>query len=73
MSNVARFVFVTLDIMRKNYLYWILNVEIHLDAMSLGNVIKGINKVFEHLICSYNNNIMKRDFTNILNLFNFLL
>jgi len=31
--NVANFGFVTLDIARKNSLYWILNVEIHLDAM----------------------------------------
>ena len=35
MSNVAKFEFVTLDTARKNYLYWILNVKIHLDAMGL--------------------------------------
>jgi len=29
-----------LDITRKNYLYWILNIEIHLDTMGLGDVIK---------------------------------
>ena len=33
--NVAKFGFVTLDITRKNSLYWILNVEIHLDAMDI--------------------------------------
>jgi len=27
---------VTLDITRKNSLYWILNVEIYLDAMDIG-------------------------------------
>jgi len=31
--NVAKFGFVTLDIARENSLYWILNFEIHLDAM----------------------------------------
>jgi len=38
---------VTLDITRKNYLYWILNVEIYLDAMDLGDTIKEINKASE--------------------------
>ena len=73
MSNLANFEFVAIDITRKNYLYWILNVEIYLDAMGLGNVIKEINKVSDQLICSYNNIIMRRDFTNILNLFDIFL
>jgi len=34
------FEFVTLDITRKNYLYSILNVEIHLYAMGLGIPLK---------------------------------
>ena len=34
--NIVKFGFVTLDITRKNSLYWILNVEIHLDAMDIG-------------------------------------
>jgi len=34
-QNVAKFGFVTLDITRKNSLYWILNVEIYLDAMDI--------------------------------------
>jgi len=36
--------------------------------MDVGDVIKEINKTFELLICSCNNNIVKKDFTNILNL-----
>jgi len=40
MSNLANFEFVTLDITRKNNLYWILNVEIHLDTMGLSDTIK---------------------------------
>jgi len=36
-QNVENFGFVTLDIItRKNSLYWILNVEIYLDAMDIG-------------------------------------
>jgi len=38
--NVEKFEFVTLDITRKNYLYWILDVEIHLDVMDLSDTIK---------------------------------
>ena len=41
--------------------------------MGLGDVIKEINKVSKHLICSSNNNIAKRDFTNVLNLFDVFL
>jgi len=44
--NVAKFKFVTLDITRKNYLYSILNFEIHLDAMDLGIPLK---KKIKHL------------------------
>jgi len=44
--NAARFGFVTLDITRKNFLYWILNVEIHLDAMDIGIPL---NKEIKHL------------------------
>jgi len=64
-SNLTNFEFVefvTLDITRKNYLYWILNVEIHLDAMNLDNTIKERNKAYEQLICSCENNIVKKRF-----------
>jgi len=44
--NVAKFGFVTLDIAKKNSLYWILNVEIHLDAMDIGIPL---NKEIKHL------------------------
>jgi len=69
MSNLANFEFVTLDNTRKNYLYWILNVEIHLDVMGLGDTIKERNKASKQLICFCDNNIVKKDFTNIMNLF----
>jgi len=45
-QNVAKFGFVTLDIARKNSLYWILNVEIHLDVMDIGIPL---NKEIKHL------------------------
>ena len=44
MSNLTKLKFVALDITGKNYLSWILNYEIHLDAMNLGAVIKEGNQ-----------------------------
>jgi len=43
---LPKFGFVTLDITRKNSLYWILNVEIYLDAMDIGIPL---NKEIKHL------------------------
>ena len=43
MSNITKLEFAALDILGKKYLSWILNAEIHLDAMNLGNTIKGGN------------------------------
>ena len=40
MSNITKLKFAALDISGKNYLSWILDAEIHLDAMNLGNTIK---------------------------------
>ena len=40
MSNLAKLEFVVLDILDKNYLSWVLDVEIHLDVKNLGNTIK---------------------------------
>ncbi|XP_021757134.1 uncharacterized protein LOC110722176 [Chenopodium quinoa] len=44
MSNLAKLEFVALDITRKNYLSWVLDAEIHLDAKGLGETIKEANK-----------------------------
>ena len=44
MSNITKLEFVALDISGKNYLSWILDVEIHFDAMNLGNTIKEGNQ-----------------------------
>jgi hypothetical protein len=46
MTNLAKLEFVTLDITGKNYLSWIFDAEIHLDAMGLGDTIKDDNEVF---------------------------
>ena len=43
MSNITKLEFAALEISGKNYLSWILDAEIHLDAMTLGNTIKGGN------------------------------
>ena len=40
MTNITKLEFATLDISGKNYLSWILDVEIHLDVMNIGNTIK---------------------------------
>ena len=37
MTNITKLKFVALDISGKNYLSWILDAEIHLDAINLGN------------------------------------
>ena len=44
MLNLIKLEFVALDISRKNYLSWILGVEIYLDAMNLGAMIKEGNQ-----------------------------
>ena len=40
MSNLTKFEFVVLDTLNKNYLSWVLDTEIHLDAINIGNTIK---------------------------------
>ena len=44
MSNLTKLKFVALDISGKNYLSWILDAEIHLDAMNFGVMIKEGNQ-----------------------------
>ena len=46
MLNITKLEFVALDILGKNYLYWILDVEIHLNPMNLGATIKERNQAF---------------------------
>ena len=44
MSNLTKLKFVALNISGKNYLSWILDVEIHLDVMNLEVTIKEGNQ-----------------------------
>ncbi|XP_059310678.1 uncharacterized protein LOC132062044 [Lycium ferocissimum] len=44
MANLTKLEFVALDISGKNYLSWVLDAEIHLDAMGLGDTIEEKNK-----------------------------
>ena len=44
MSNLTKLEFVKLDISSKNYLSWILDVEIHLTPMNIGEIIKEENE-----------------------------
>ena len=46
MTNLAKLEFVALDIIGKNYLSWILDAEIHLEANALGETIKDGNNAF---------------------------
>ena len=39
MSNISKLEFVALNLCGKNYLPWILDAEIHVDTMNLGNTI----------------------------------
>ena len=39
MSNLTKLEFVVFDILSKIYLFWVLDGEIHLEAMNLGNTI----------------------------------
>lgn len=40
LTNLTNFQFVALDISSKIYVLWILDIEIHLDVMSFGYIIK---------------------------------
>ena len=44
MSNLTKLEFVVLYSLGENYLSWVLDAEIHLDAMGLGDSIKEENK-----------------------------
>ena len=44
--NLTKLEFMTLDILGKNYLFWILDVGIHLDTMNLEVAIKEGNQAF---------------------------
>ncbi|KAL4600159.1 hypothetical protein ACB092_11G177900 [Castanea dentata] len=48
MSYLTKHEFVILDISSKNCLSWILDVEIYLEAMALGDTIKDVNKASSH-------------------------
>ncbi|KAI3764212.1 hypothetical protein L2E82_14216 [Cichorium intybus] len=47
MTNLSKLEFMALDISRKNYLSWIIDAEIHLDAMGIGNTIETVNALNE--------------------------
>ncbi|XP_060210801.1 uncharacterized protein LOC132637781 [Lycium barbarum] len=44
MSNLSKLEFVALDIIRNNYLSWVLDAKIHLEAKGLGDTIKQGNE-----------------------------
>ncbi|TXG72360.1 hypothetical protein EZV62_000946 [Acer yangbiense] len=48
MLNITKLEFVALDISGDNYLSWIFDAEIHLDAKNLGETIKEKNEASSH-------------------------
>ena len=48
MSYLTKLEFVTLDISSKNYLSWILDVDIYLGPMAFRDSIKDVNKASSH-------------------------
>ncbi|XP_070039392.1 uncharacterized protein [Nicotiana tomentosiformis] len=44
MTDIMKRKFIALEISGKNYMTWVLDAEIHLDAMGLGDAIKDKNK-----------------------------
>jgi len=44
MTDIMKRKFVALEISGKNYMTWVLDAEIHLDAMGLGDAIKDKTK-----------------------------
>lgn len=44
MANLAKLEFVALDVTRKNYLSWVQDAAIHVDANLLGETIKEESK-----------------------------
>ena len=48
MSNITKLEFVVVGITRKNYLSWILDAKIHLDAINLGATVKERNQASLH-------------------------
>ena len=47
MLNLIKLKFVALEILGKNYLSKILDAEIHLEVMNLGNTLKDGNQAFQ--------------------------
>ncbi|XP_070047013.1 uncharacterized protein [Nicotiana tomentosiformis] len=48
MTDIMKRKFVALEISGKNYMTWVLDAKIHLDAMGLGDAIKDKNKASTH-------------------------
>ena len=44
MSNLTNLNFVALDISGRKYIFWILNAEVHMTSMNLGETIEEGNK-----------------------------
>ena len=45
MSNFAKLEFIPLDITGRNYMSWVIDIEMHLESMGLTETIKEINSM----------------------------
>ena len=43
MSNFEKLEFISLDITERNYMPWVIDIEMHLKSMSLTEIIKEMN------------------------------
>ena len=59
MSNLTKFKFVVLDILGKNFLSWILDTKIHLEAMNLDEIY--VDVVNPKYIIMDGNRVSKKD------------
>ena len=59
MSNLTNLKFVALDILGKNFLSWILDTKIHLEAMNLDEIY--VNVINPEYIIMDGNRVYKKD------------
>ncbi|KAK4732119.1 hypothetical protein R3W88_025107 [Solanum pinnatisectum] len=72
MANLTKLEFVALHSSGKNYLSWVLDAEIHLDAMGLGDTIKTENKASKQdcaktmiFLCHHIDEILKIEYLTV--------
>ena len=72
MANLTKLEFTALQSSGRNYLSWVLDAEIHLDAMGLGDTIKEENKTSNQncaramiFLCHHLDEILKIEYVTV--------